>query len=114
MLHQAIFLNGSLVNMETWPNFNENRMEQFERVEQGFLRKVLSVHEGGTVGCGARFLALFWRGFAVFEEKLHGFAVLKFSRGFGFSLFTASVCGFSSNSGRFCSFHAYILTVLRF
>ena len=44
MLHQAIFINGTLVNMETWPFFTENRLVMFERVEQGLFRKVLKAH----------------------------------------------------------------------
>ena len=44
MLHQAIFLNGTLVNMETWPFFTENRLVMFERVEQGLFRRILKAH----------------------------------------------------------------------
>ena len=44
LLLQSIFLNGTLLNMETWPNFNNNRVVQFEKREQGFLRRVLSAH----------------------------------------------------------------------
>ena len=44
MLHQAIFLNGTLTNMETWPMCNDNRITQFERVEQGMFRSILSAH----------------------------------------------------------------------
>ena len=51
LLLQSIFLNGSLVKMETWPNFNDNRMEQFERVEHGFLRKILSAHSKTPIEC---------------------------------------------------------------
>ena len=51
LLHQAIFLNGTLVNMETWPNFNEKRVEQFEKVEQGILRSILSAHSKTPIEC---------------------------------------------------------------
>ncbi len=51
MLHEAIFLNGSLVNMETWPMCNANRITQFERVEQGMIRAVLSAHSKTPVEC---------------------------------------------------------------
>ena len=44
LLHQSIFLNGTLLNMETWPHFTEKRILDFERIEQGFLRKVLAAH----------------------------------------------------------------------
>ena len=30
--------------METWPHFSERRVESFERIEQGFFRKILSAH----------------------------------------------------------------------
>ncbi len=41
LLHQSIFINGTLVNMETWPNCTPARMETFERIEQAFFRKIL-------------------------------------------------------------------------
>ena len=44
LLHQAIFLNGTLVNMETWPHFTEERMVMFERAGQGIFRKILNAH----------------------------------------------------------------------
>ena len=44
MLHQSLFLNGVLVNMETWPHFTNDRILMFERVEQGLLRKILGAH----------------------------------------------------------------------
>ena len=44
LLHQAMFLNGSLVNMETWPHFTIDRVMKFERAEQGLFRKILSAH----------------------------------------------------------------------
>jgi hypothetical protein len=44
LLHAAIFLNGSLVNMETWPHFSEKRISLFERAEQGLFRRILSAH----------------------------------------------------------------------
>ncbi len=44
LLHQAVFLNGTMVNMETWPLFNEERVNLYEKVEQGLIRAVLSAH----------------------------------------------------------------------
>ena len=44
LLHQSMFLNGSLTNMETWPNCTVARIEMFERIEQTFLRKILQAH----------------------------------------------------------------------
>ena len=44
MLHASIFVNGTLVNMETWPNFTEERIQSFERIEQSFFRKILQAH----------------------------------------------------------------------
>ena len=44
LFHQSLFLNGTLVNMETWPNFSENRILMFERTEQHLLRKILKAH----------------------------------------------------------------------
>ena len=37
-------MNGTLVNMETWPNCTTTRMESFERTEQSFFRKILNAH----------------------------------------------------------------------
>jgi hypothetical protein len=51
MLHQAIFLNGVLVNMETWPHFTNNRIIMFEKVEQGLLRKILGAHSKTPIEC---------------------------------------------------------------
>ena len=51
LLHQAIFLNGTLINMETWPHFTEKRMWEFERIEQGLFRKVLSAHSKTPIEC---------------------------------------------------------------
>ena len=51
LLLESIFLNGTLVNMETWPNFTNCRIQQFERVEQGFLRSVLSAHSKTPTEC---------------------------------------------------------------
>ena len=39
-----IFVNGSLINMETWPNFTEARIVKFERIEQTFMRTILKAH----------------------------------------------------------------------
>ena len=44
MIHQAIFLNGTLVKCETWPHFTEQRMVVFERAEQSLFRKVFNAH----------------------------------------------------------------------
>ena len=44
LFHQAIFVNGSLLNVETWPNCTESRMIKFERIEQRFLRSILNAH----------------------------------------------------------------------
>ena len=44
LLHHSIFINGTLVNMETWPNCTTSRIEIFERIEQIFFRKILSAH----------------------------------------------------------------------
>ena len=44
MLHASIFVNGTLVNMETWPNCTEERIQSFERIEQSFFRKILQAH----------------------------------------------------------------------
>ena len=51
LLHQAIFLNGTLVNMETWPHCSEGRVALFERAEQSLFRKVLSAHSKTPVEC---------------------------------------------------------------
>ena len=51
LLHEAIFLNGTLLNMETWPHFSEKRVNSFERIEQGFFRKILSAHSKTPIEC---------------------------------------------------------------
>ena len=51
LLHEAIFLNGTLLNMETWPHFTEKRIQEFERVEQGLFRKVLEAHSKTPIEC---------------------------------------------------------------
>ena len=51
LLHQALFLNGTLVNMETWPHFTANKMKLFERAEQHLLRRILSAHSKTPVEC---------------------------------------------------------------
>ena len=51
LLHQSIFLNGTLLNMETWPHFTEKRICEFERIEQGFFRKILSAHSKTPIEC---------------------------------------------------------------
>ena len=44
LLHQSIFVNGTLINVETWPNCTAARIESFERIEQFFFKKILSAH----------------------------------------------------------------------
>ena len=44
LLHQAIILNGTMVNMETWPHFTAKRIDIFEKIEQHFFRTIFSVH----------------------------------------------------------------------
>ena len=44
LLHDAIFLNGSMVNMETWPHCTASRIAMFEKAEQGFFRRILGAH----------------------------------------------------------------------
>ena len=51
LLHQAIFLNGTLVNMETWPHCDNKRIAMFERSEQGLFRKVLAAHSKTPIEC---------------------------------------------------------------
>ena len=51
LIHQAVFLNGSLVNMETWPNFHIKRVETFEKAEQGLFRKILAAHSKTPIEC---------------------------------------------------------------
>ena len=42
LLHQTIFLNGTLVNMKTWPHFTTEKVEIFEKIEQHYFRTILS------------------------------------------------------------------------
>ena len=51
LLHEALFLNGSLVNMETWPNCSDRRMDMFERAEQSIFRRILAAHSKTPVEC---------------------------------------------------------------
>ena len=51
LLHEAIFLNGTMVNMETWPNFNSVRLNMFERAEQALFRKILAAHSKTPTEC---------------------------------------------------------------
>ena len=44
LLHISIFINGSLVNMETWPHYTNERIESFQRTEQIFFKKILQAH----------------------------------------------------------------------
>ena len=51
LLHRSIFLNGTLVNMESWPEFSTERIETFEKIEQGFLRRILDAHSKTPIEC---------------------------------------------------------------
>ena len=51
VLHQAVFPNGTLVNMETWPHCTINRIQMFEKAEQSLLRKILCAHSKTPVEC---------------------------------------------------------------
>ena len=51
LLHQSIFINGTLTNMETWPNFTQSRIEMFVSVELGFLRNILQAHSKTPIEC---------------------------------------------------------------
>ena len=51
LLRMSIFLNGTLTNMETWPNCNTHRIESFERIEQSFIRKLLQAHSKTPIEC---------------------------------------------------------------
>ena len=44
LLYNSIFINGTLNCMETWPNCTVKRIEELERIEQTFFRKILSAH----------------------------------------------------------------------
>ena len=44
LLHQSIFLNGTLLNMETWTNCSVTRIEKLEVIEQHLFRKILNAH----------------------------------------------------------------------
>ena len=44
LYHMSIFVNGSLLNMETWPHCTKERIESFQRIEQTFFRKILQAH----------------------------------------------------------------------
>ena len=51
LLHEAIFLNGTLCNVETWPHFTPNRLKLFEKAEQSLFRKVLKAHSKTPIEC---------------------------------------------------------------
>ena len=51
LLHRSIFINGTLVNMETWPNCTNLRVETFEQTEQSFLRRILAAHSKTPIEC---------------------------------------------------------------
>ena len=44
LLHQSVFVNGGLVNVETWPNCTEARIVKLEKTEQTFMRNILRAH----------------------------------------------------------------------
>ena len=44
LLHESIYINGSLVNMETWPHCTNERIESFQRIEQTLFKKILKAH----------------------------------------------------------------------
>ena len=49
MLHEAIFVNGTILNMETWTNCTDQRIEEFDRKEQNYFRKILNAHSKTTI-----------------------------------------------------------------
>ena len=51
LLHQAVFVNGSLVNTETWPHCNTSRIQMLEKAEQSLLRKILCAHSKTPIEC---------------------------------------------------------------
>ena len=51
LLHNSIFVSGSIINMETWPNFSDSRMEKFERIQQHFIRKTFQGHSKTPIEC---------------------------------------------------------------
>ena len=44
LFHLSIFVNGTLLNMETWPKCTEVRISKLEKVEQNFMRRILKAH----------------------------------------------------------------------
>ena len=51
LLHQSIFLSGSMTNVETWPQFTDSRVCAFERVQQYFIRRVFQAHSKTPIEC---------------------------------------------------------------
>ena len=51
LLHESIFINGTLVNMETWTHTTNARIEMFERTEQALFRKILCAHSKTPIEC---------------------------------------------------------------
>ena len=49
LLHQSIFLNGTLLKMETWPNCSIKRVEKYERIEQAYFRRILNAHSKSPI-----------------------------------------------------------------
>ena len=39
-----MLLGGTMVNMETWPNFTDARIEVFEKIEKQFIRRIIQAH----------------------------------------------------------------------
>ena len=44
LLHESIFVNGCMTNMETWTCFGLDEISEYERVQQYFLRRLLNAH----------------------------------------------------------------------
>ena len=44
LFHQSIFINGTLINVEAWPNCSLTRIESYERIEQLYFKKILKAH----------------------------------------------------------------------
>ena len=48
-MHESIFLNGSMVNMETWTHCDLTRIKLFEKYEQYFMRTILDAHSKTSI-----------------------------------------------------------------
>ena len=52
LLHQSMFImNGTLVNMETWPHCTNKRIEMFKKTEQSLFRRILNAHSKTPIEC---------------------------------------------------------------